>query len=139
MDFPFFPIRVLHTNGVLSVCHPTWFILTPNPNFYSHRCHGEIINPVRKYLPKFKNLACGDVVKKPKLDQHRGRCHAGFDCIDCHTTFNGPLEYKGHTQCISEAQKYQKSLYKGPKKVRLVICIFLFRLQFISHKESHWS
>jgi len=54
-------------------------------------------------------------VKKPKLDQHRSRCHTGFDCIDCHTTFNTPGEYKGHTQCISEAEKYQKSLYKGPK------------------------
>ncbi|KAG6817498.1 hypothetical protein H0H87_008123 [Tephrocybe sp. NHM501043] len=58
---------------------------------------------------------CGDVVKKPKLDQHRSRCHGGFDCIDCSTTFNTPAEYKGHTQCISEAEKYQKSLYKGPK------------------------
>jgi hypothetical protein len=64
-------------------------------------------------------LACGDVVKKPKLDQHRGRCHAGFDCIDCHTTFNSPAEYKDHTSCISEAEKYQKGLYKGPKSVGL--------------------
>ncbi|KAH7889078.1 hypothetical protein F5I97DRAFT_1785252, partial [Phlebopus sp. FC_14] len=58
---------------------------------------------------------CGDVVKKPKLDQHRTRCHTGFDCIDCSTTFNTPAEYKHHTTCISEAEKYQKSLYKGPK------------------------
>ncbi|KAF8987984.1 hypothetical protein BDQ17DRAFT_1193415, partial [Cyathus striatus] len=59
--------------------------------------------------------ACGDVVKKPKLDTHHARCHTGFDCIDCSTTFNTPAEYKGHTSCISEAEKYQKSLYKGPK------------------------
>ncbi|KAF7985077.1 hypothetical protein HWV62_8947 [Athelia sp. TMB] len=26
-----------------------------------------------------------------------------------------PGEYKGHTSCISEAEKYQKGLYKGPK------------------------
>ncbi|TFK67372.1 hypothetical protein BDN72DRAFT_871309 [Pluteus cervinus] len=52
---------------------------------------------------------------KPKLDQHHGRCHTGFDCIDCSKTFNTPAEYKGHTSCISEAEKYQKSLYTGPK------------------------
>lgn len=62
--------------------------------------------------------ACADVVKKPKLDQHRQRCYSGFDCIDCSTTFNTPAEYKGHTQCISEAEKYEKSVYKGPKTVR---------------------
>ncbi|KAF9236347.1 hypothetical protein BU15DRAFT_50180, partial [Melanogaster broomeanus] len=60
---------------------------------------------------------CGDVVKKPKLDQHRGRCNSGFDCIDCSVTFNTPTEYKGHTSCISEAEKYQKGLYNGPKTV----------------------
>ncbi|KAF8800165.1 hypothetical protein BYT27DRAFT_7117898, partial [Phlegmacium glaucopus] len=67
---------------------------------------------------------CGDVVKKPKLDQHRSRCHGGFDCIDCSTTFNSPAEYKGHTSCISEAEKYQKGLYKGPKTVRTRILCF---------------
>lgn len=67
--------------------------------------------------PEFSPTACGDVVKKPRLDTHRGRCHSGFDCIDCHTTFSGPAEYKGHTSCITEAEKYQKSLYKGPKTV----------------------
>ncbi|KAF8837687.1 hypothetical protein BDN67DRAFT_956306 [Paxillus ammoniavirescens] len=60
---------------------------------------------------------CSDVVKKPKLDQHHSRCHTGFDCIDCSVTFNTPAEYKGHTSCITEAEKYQKSLYKGPKNV----------------------
>ncbi|KAI7881792.1 zf-LYAR-domain-containing protein [Lichtheimia hyalospora FSU 10163] len=57
---------------------------------------------------------CGDVVKKPKLDQHRGRCHATFTCIDCSTTFQG-TNYKSHTSCISEAEKYQKSLFRGKK------------------------
>ncbi|KAI9315940.1 hypothetical protein BX666DRAFT_1878546 [Dichotomocladium elegans] len=54
---------------------------------------------------------CCDVVKKPKLDQHRQRCRATFTCIDCSTTFQH-LEYKSHTSCISEAEKYQKSLYR---------------------------
>ncbi|KAI9266886.1 hypothetical protein BDA99DRAFT_571186 [Phascolomyces articulosus] len=58
---------------------------------------------------------CGDVVKKPKLDQHRNRCHSTFTCIDCSTTFQG-IDYKSHTSCISEAEKYQKTLYKGKGK-----------------------
>ncbi|KAH7925647.1 hypothetical protein BV22DRAFT_422645 [Leucogyrophana mollusca] len=66
-------------------------------------------------MVSFQCQACGDVIKKPKLDQHHGRCGAGFDCIDCHTSFLTPASYKGHTQCISEAEKYQKALYKGPK------------------------
>jgi len=78
---------------------------------------------VDKSLIFTKLIACGDVVKKPKLDQHRGRCGSGFDCIDCSTTFNTPADYKGHTQCISEAEKYQKSLYKGPKTVRCDVYI----------------
>ncbi|KAI9571772.1 hypothetical protein HD554DRAFT_1820921 [Boletus coccyginus] len=69
-------------------------------------------------MVSFQCHACSDVVKKPKLDQHHDRCHAGFDCIDCSVTFHTPVEYKSHTSCISEAEKYQKSLYKGPKSVR---------------------
>lgn len=37
-------------------------------------------------------------------------------CLDCSTTFNDPASWKPHTSCISEAQKYQKSLYKPPPK-----------------------
>ncbi|KAL9708618.1 hypothetical protein Ac2012v2_008167 [Leucoagaricus gongylophorus] len=66
-------------------------------------------------MVSFQCHNCGDVVKKPKLDQHWSRCHGGFDCIDCSTSFHSPTEYKIHTSCISEAEKYQKSLYKGPK------------------------
>ncbi|KAI0256333.1 hypothetical protein BJV78DRAFT_457350 [Lactifluus subvellereus] len=60
--------------------------------------------------------ACTDVVKKPKLDHHYGRCRASFTCIDCSATFAGPAQWKGHTTCVTEAEKYQKTLYKGPKK-----------------------
>lgn len=38
-----------------------------------------------------------------------------FSCIDCHKVFTGD-EYKAHTSCISEAEKYQGALYKGDKK-----------------------
>ena len=56
---------------------------------------------------------CGDVLTKPKLDKHRAVCHTSFDCIDCSKRFESPADYKGHTSCISEAEKYQKSLYNG--------------------------
>lgn len=64
-------------------------------------------------MVSFQCDACADVVKKPKLDSHRSRCHSSFTCIDCSTTFAGPKQYNAHTSCISEAQKYEKSLYKG--------------------------
>ncbi|EJU04429.1 hypothetical protein DACRYDRAFT_48498, partial [Dacryopinax primogenitus] len=64
----------------------------------------------------FRCDACGDTVKKPKLDQHSYKCHSSVTCIDCSKTFAGPVEWKSHTSCISEAEKYQKGLYKGPKQ-----------------------
>nr|XP_018263833.1 uncharacterized protein I303_03706 [Kwoniella dejecticola CBS 10117]OBR85991.1 hypothetical protein I303_03706 [Kwoniella dejecticola CBS 10117] len=39
-----------------------------------------------------------------------------LDLIDCSTTFRNPGEYKSHTSCVTEAEKYQGALYKGPKK-----------------------
>lgn len=38
-----------------------------------------------------------------------------FSCIDCGVVFHGE-EYAAHTSCISEAEKYEKSLYKGKAK-----------------------
>jgi cell growth-regulating nucleolar protein len=38
-------------------------------------------------------------------------CHA-VTCVDCSVTFYGN-DYAAHTSCISEAEKYEKSLYKG--------------------------
>ena len=59
------------------------------------------------------SAGCGDVLTKPKLDKHRTMCHTSFDCIDCSKRFESPADYKGHTSCISEAEKYQKALYNG--------------------------
>ncbi|OCF35456.1 hypothetical protein I317_04972 [Kwoniella heveanensis CBS 569] len=67
-------------------------------------------------MVSFQCDGCADTVKKPKLDQHRSRCHSSFTCLDCSTTFRNPSEYKGHTTCVSEAEKYQGALYRGPKK-----------------------
>ncbi|KAJ6147630.1 hypothetical protein N7497_009612 [Penicillium chrysogenum] len=63
-------------------------------------------------MVSFSCEACGDVLTKKKLDPHRGQCRgASFTCIDCMVHFYG-TEYRAHTSCMSEAQKYQGALYK---------------------------
>ncbi|KAK0448704.1 hypothetical protein EV421DRAFT_1479658 [Armillaria borealis] len=66
-------------------------------------------------MVSFHCNGCDDVVTKPKLMAHWNRCYAQVDCLDCSKTFNNPGEFKGHTSCVSEAEKYEKSVYKGPK------------------------
>jgi len=65
-------------------------------------------------MVSFSCERCGDIVKKPKADQHIAGCRSPMSCIDCGNTFS-PQEVKSHTQCISEAQKYQGALYR-PKQ-----------------------
>ncbi|KAH8128407.1 hypothetical protein FP744_10008701 [Trichoderma asperellum] len=66
-------------------------------------------------MVSFSCEACGDVLTKKKLDPHRSRCHgATFTCIDCMVYFPG-TQYRSHTSCMSEEQKYQGALYK-PKQ-----------------------
>ncbi|KAF2863568.1 hypothetical protein K470DRAFT_226126 [Piedraia hortae CBS 480.64] len=66
-------------------------------------------------MVSFSCEVCGDVLTKKKLDGHRSRCSgSSFTCIDCMVHFQG-TDYRSHTSCISEAQKYQGSLYKPPK------------------------
>ncbi|KAI0798577.1 hypothetical protein BC629DRAFT_1285588 [Irpex lacteus] len=65
-------------------------------------------------------VACNETIKKPKLQNHWNSCRAKVVCIDCSTEFYTPAEFKSHTSCISEAEKYQKGLYRGPKAVRAV-------------------
>ncbi|KAI9142302.1 hypothetical protein BKA69DRAFT_1124259 [Paraphysoderma sedebokerense] len=60
--------------------------------------------------------SCQETLKKAKLDNHTYRCrNYQFTCIDCNTSFHG-TEYRSHTSCISEAEKYQKALYRPKKK-----------------------
>ncbi|KAG8953492.1 hypothetical protein FRC04_002334 [Tulasnella sp. 424] len=66
-------------------------------------------------MVSFQCDGCGDVVKKPKLDSHG--CGSSFTCLDCNKTFHTPADWKPHTTCITEDQKYQKSVYK-PKQER---------------------
>jgi cell growth-regulating nucleolar protein len=52
------------------------------------------------------------VLTKKKLDPHRNQCYgATYTCLDCMVHFYG-TDYRSHTSCISEAQKYQGHLYK---------------------------
>ncbi|RAK99655.1 uncharacterized protein BO80DRAFT_358618 [Aspergillus ibericus CBS 121593] len=63
-------------------------------------------------MVSFSCEACGDVLTKKKLDPHRNQCRgASYTCIDCMVHFYG-TEYRAHTSCMSEAQKYQGALYR---------------------------
>jgi len=69
-------------------------------------------------MPSFSCDGCGDIIKKPKLDAHQSRCrHALFTCLDCQTTFHG-FDYRKHTTCITEAQKYHGASAKAAKPSR---------------------
>ncbi|GMF45220.1 unnamed protein product [Phytophthora fragariaefolia] len=47
---------------------------------------------------------------------HAGRCRNcwAVSCVDCSVVFEGN-DYAAHTSCISEAEKYEKSLFQGDK------------------------
>lgn len=63
-------------------------------------------------MVSFSCESCGDVLTKKKLDPHRNRCRgATFTCIDCMVHFPG-VQYRQHTSCMTEDQKYQGALYK---------------------------
>lgn len=66
-------------------------------------------------MVSFSCEVCNDTVIKKKLPQHQRSCHgAYFTCIDCNTTFYNN-DHTKHTSCITEAEKYEKGLYKGKK------------------------
>jgi len=58
--------------------------------------------------------ACGEQLKKPSVEKHYNRCRQCnvLTCIDCLKDFYGD-EYKAHTSCMSEAQRYSKSGREG--------------------------
>jgi cell growth-regulating nucleolar protein len=60
---------------------------------------------------------CNESLKKNQVDKHANRCrncHA-VTCVDCQVTFWGN-DYAVHTSCVSEAEKYEGSLYKAKAK-----------------------
>jgi len=59
--------------------------------------------------------ACGEQVKKPAVEKHyTQKCRACnvLTCIDCLKDFVGD-DYKGHTTCMSEEQRYSKEGRSG--------------------------
>ncbi|TMW64382.1 hypothetical protein Poli38472_013004 [Pythium oligandrum] len=60
---------------------------------------------------------CNETLKKNKVDAHAARCRNcwAVSCVDCSVVFEGN-DYAAHTSCISEAQKYEGSLYKAKSK-----------------------
>lgn len=62
---------------------------------------------------------CNETLKKNQVDKHANQCRNCYavTCVDCSVTFHGN-DYAAHTSCVSEAQKYEGSLYK-PKQQKL--------------------
>jgi len=60
---------------------------------------------------------CGEMLKKSSVDAHAMRCRSceSVSCVDCSVSFWGD-DYRAHTSCITEAERYEKTVYKGPKK-----------------------
>lgn len=88
----------------------------------------------RSKMVSFVCDGCGDVVKKPKLQQHYNRCYSPFTCLDCSVQFLTPKD--AHSSCITEDEKYQKrcvrfmlpnasSLYKGKKNVCIERLVYI--------------
>lgn len=62
---------------------------------------------------------CNETLKKAQVEKHALRCrqcHA-VTCVDCSQTFYGN-DFESHTTCISEAEKYEGSLYKAKKATK---------------------
>ena len=60
-------------------------------------------------------VRCQSTLKKAKVQSHSWQCSSrSFSCIDCGVSFT-PHSFSSHTQCVSEAEKYQGKLYKGKK------------------------
>ena len=55
--------------------------------------------------------SCGDTVTKPRIKKHIENCVSfSFSCVDCNKVFFEDVHF--HSSCISEKEKYEKSLFK---------------------------
>ncbi|ODN03876.1 Cell growth-regulating nucleolar protein [Orchesella cincta] len=57
--------------------------------------------------------SCGTALKKAQVEQHMYSCGKVVSCIDCLKEFRGN-EFKAHTKCISEEEKYNGPDWKAP-------------------------
>jgi cell growth-regulating nucleolar protein len=62
---------------------------------------------------------CNETLKKNQVDKHCYSCRGcnAVTCVDCSVTFYGN-DYAAHTTCISEAEKYEKSLFKPKSQTK---------------------
>ena len=63
---------------------------------------------------------CNESMKKNQVDKHANRCRSCYavTCVDCSVTFYGN-DYATHLVCVSEAEKYEKTLYKAKVVTKL--------------------
>lgn len=63
---------------------------------------------------------CNESMKKNQVDKHAARCRSchAVTCVDCSVTFYGN-DYATHLTCVSEAEKYEKTLYKAKVATKL--------------------
>jgi len=63
---------------------------------------------------------CNETVKKNQVDKHVLKCRNCYavTCVDCSQTFYGN-DYINHIICITEAEKYEKTLYKPKINIKL--------------------
>mmetsp|Transcript_4216 Transcript_4216/g.10726 ORF Transcript_4216/g.10726 Transcript_4216/m.10726 type:complete len:296 (-) Transcript_4216:40-927(-) len=61
---------------------------------------------------------CGETFKKAKVDAHAAKCRECYSvsCVDCSLSFFGD-DYRNHTSCITEAERYEKTIYRGTRKL----------------------
>jgi cell growth-regulating nucleolar protein len=55
---------------------------------------------------------CQETLKLKAIDIHH--CNSTFCCVDCSKDFTYDA-VRSHNSCVSEAEKYEKGLYKGKK------------------------
>ena len=61
-------------------------------------------------MPVFICSACNETLKVAKVATHNCRGCWYFSCMDCNKTFSWE-DYKTHTSCVTEAERYQGALY----------------------------
>jgi hypothetical protein len=62
---------------------------------------------------------CNETVKKNQVDKHVLKCRNCYavTCVDCSQSFYGN-DYITHTVCVTEAEKYEKTLYKPKNNIK---------------------
>jgi hypothetical protein len=62
----------------------------------------------------FQCDGCGETLKKAKAEGHMRGCTGSVSCVDCNKHFDCQ-SVRNHTTCVSEEERYQGALYKGPR------------------------